>query len=470
MSWTNSSSPSPSLTTTTTATSGRGVPVTPAMAGSRFFPKSSATSNILSPTFPSQINSGDPVRASVAHLLVRAYTLPCSTAAQAFSQLVQPTARFQLALDALLPLLNSSVELAQRILVSFILYSMYAPYPISLNPFKSALYATFVKERGHATQVATEGGFSENEQLVWVLWKILKGDGNDIGPYSPSTLTRSPLLPELRASNLFLEEESSLDSNLTEAGISDLPQQGTTQEARILDLKGSSAGQSLTVNAELHVSPEEDEQNERIAHGMKLLLAARDRTLTLTEQRILTPLIPSLTSPPVITSMDLPPIVAHNPNIAYQLVLALLTSNPLNAQPHGPSAYIDALKQLPPTLPSFDLLVRLLQDTTILIDSSTGGKTTVADVIYTEVLGRFIHESIKWLENAEREEREGLISDDRFAKGVQNFCRFYASLIRLSVVDTTSDADTTEMIHFTLRNARFEEANTLYRILAAGRF
>ena len=85
---------------------------TPAMAGSRLFTKSSTASNILSPTFPGQISSGDPVRASVAHLLVRAYTLPCSTAAQAFSQLVQPTARFQLALDALLPLLNPSVEVS----------------------------------------------------------------------------------------------------------------------------------------------------------------------------------------------------------------------------------------------------------------------------------------------------------------------------------------------------------------------
>ncbi|KAI6118290.1 hypothetical protein F5141DRAFT_1000219 [Pisolithus sp. B1] len=486
MSWANSSSPSPSLSLTTTTTTSRGVPVTPAMAGSRFFPKSSTATNILSPTFASQINSGDPVRASVAHLLVRACTLPCSTAAQAFSQIVQPTARFQLALDALLPLLNSSVELAQRILVSFILYSMYAPYPISLNPFKSALYATFVKERGRCTEFAAEGGFSENEQLVWVLWKILKGDGNDIGPYSPSTLTRSPLLPELRASNLILEEESLLDSDPNDAfvvlygwllaatfdffrGISDLTRRGTTQQPRVLH-PGTSAGQSLTATTEPHISPEEDERNERIAHGMKLLLAARDRTLTLTEQRILTPLIPNLTSPPMITSMDLPPIVAHNSNIAYQLVLALLTSNALNAQPQGPSAYIDALKRLPPTLPSFDLLVQLLRDTTTLTDFATGGKTTVVDVIHLEVLGSFIHECIKWLENAEREEREGLISDDRFAKGVQNLCRFYASLIRLSVVDTTSDADTTEMVHFTLHNARFEEANALYRILASGRF
>ncbi|KAI9458256.1 hypothetical protein HD554DRAFT_2029679 [Boletus coccyginus] len=441
------------------------------MAGSRLFSKSSSASSILSPTFPGQISSGDPVRASVAHLLVRAYTLPCSTAAQAFSQLVQPTARFQLALDALLPLLNSSVELAQRILVSFILYSMYAPYPISLNPFKSALYATFLKERGYAIGIAAEGGFSENEQLVWVLWKILKGDGNDIGPYSPSTLTRSPLLPELRASNLFLDEENLTETRTPERdrAISVLQGYHRHQSAdhtpvQVFKPKPPSPAQTL----EVKVTPEEDEKKEQISRGMKLLLAARDRVLTLTERRILTPMIPDLTSPPMITSMDLPSIVANNPNLAHQLFLALLTA--ANAQLQGPYPYLDVLTGLPPTLPSFDLLVRLLQDTSIVIDPATGGKTTIADIVRVEVLGRFIHESIKWLDNAEREEREGLVSDDRFAKGVQTLCRFYASLLRLSIVDMGLDADTAEMAHFTLRNSRFEEANALYRLLATGRF
>jgi hypothetical protein len=117
------------------------------------------------------------------------------------------------------------IKLDQRILVCFILYSLYAPHPIGINPFKSVLYNTFVKERDQAVKTARVGAVNENEQLVWVLWKILKGDGNDvstvfvvsldnsdrndqIGPYSPSTLARSPLPPKLRASNLTLEEES----------------------------------------------------------------------------------------------------------------------------------------------------------------------------------------------------------------------------------------------------------------------
>ena len=64
--------------------------------------------------------------------------------------------------------------------MSYILYSLYAPHPIAINPFKSVLYATFVRERETAIRVANSGGIGENEQLVWVLWKILKGDGSDV--------------------------------------------------------------------------------------------------------------------------------------------------------------------------------------------------------------------------------------------------------------------------------------------------
>lgn len=58
----------------------------------------------------------DTVKASVGHLLTRAFSLPCSTAALAFTQLVQPISRFQLALDALLPLLDSNTEVSVCIL------------------------------------------------------------------------------------------------------------------------------------------------------------------------------------------------------------------------------------------------------------------------------------------------------------------------------------------------------------------
>lgn len=112
------------------------------------------------------------------------------------------------------------------------------------------------------------------------------------------------------------------------------------------------------------------------------------------------------------------------------------------------------------------MLGRLLRDQTSLAN----GLYTVSHIVRAEVLGRFIHECINWLEHAEQNEREGLISDDRFAKGVQNLCRFYLSLIKLGIVDPGLDADSAEMAHFSLRNARLEDANALYRALALGKY
>ncbi len=124
---------------------------------------------------------------------------------------------------------------------------------------------------------------------------------------------------------------------------------------------------------------------------------------------------------------------------------------------------------------------RLLREPTM----SANGSIVIADLVRTEVLGKFVHECINWLDQAELQEKEGLISDDRFTKGVQNvgclpvlciriltrnsFAGFYTSLIKLSLVDAALDADTAEMAHFSLRHSRFEEANHLYRILATGR-
>jgi len=59
------------------------------------------------PPHPAAQAHADPLYASVGHLLSKACSNTCFTAAQAFAQLVQPNARFQLALDALLPILDS---------------------------------------------------------------------------------------------------------------------------------------------------------------------------------------------------------------------------------------------------------------------------------------------------------------------------------------------------------------------------
>ncbi|KAI0370934.1 hypothetical protein BV20DRAFT_1035585 [Pilatotrama ljubarskyi] len=386
-----------------------------------------------------QIMSADSTRASVTHLLAGACSSPCSTAAHTFMQVVPPLSRFQVALDVLMPMLDARVELSQRILVSYILYSLYAPHPININPFKSVLHMTFVKERQLAVQVADSGGASENEQLIWVLWKILRGEGSDIGPFSPNTLATSPLPPQLRAAYLTLEEETAAGS------------------VRNVDASAPlSASESADGTRGVEVSAERDRETEKLSYAMTLLLAARDRVLTLAEQR--------LASLPLVTSLDLPAIIANNTTLAHPLLNALLAAD----SEQGPDTYLDVLRYLPPTLSSFDLMGRLLHDTTIVTDAATGGRTTIADLVRIEVLGWFIHNSVSWLDRAEQDEREGNISDDRFAKGVQNLCRFFHALIKLSIVDPGSDADSAEMAHFALRNSRFEEANALYRVLAHG--
>lgn len=138
----------------------------------------------------------------------------------------------------------------------------------------------------------------------------------------------------------------------------------------------------------------------------------------------MTPLIPHLAESSAITSIDLAPIISTNPLIAQPLLVALLVKATSTPVPLGVSPYLEVLRYLPPTLPSFDLIGRLLRDPTVLTDSTTGGRTTVADLVRSEVLGWFIHEAIGWLERAEQEEREGTISDDRFAKGLQNVSRW----------------------------------------------
>ena len=57
---------------------------------------------------------------------------------------------------------------------------MYAPHPISINPFATVLHAIFVRETNKALEIEKDGGLAENDQFVYVLWKVLKGDGKDV--------------------------------------------------------------------------------------------------------------------------------------------------------------------------------------------------------------------------------------------------------------------------------------------------
>ena len=81
--------------------------------------------------------------------------------------------------------------------------------------------------------------------------------------------------------------------------------------------------------------------------------------------------------------------------------------------------YLDAIRKLPPTMQSFNLIAKLLRPTHL------GGATSeqqddspevrVAILIKTDVLGGFVSGCVRWIEHAEQEEKEGEIHDDRVA-------------------------------------------------------
>ena len=133
-------------------------------------------------------------------------------------------------------------------------------------------------------------------------------------------------------------------------------------------------------------------------------------------------------------------MIALNPALGHPLVVQLLgnaAGSELNIS-FARSDVLDMLRRLPPTLPSFDVMGRLLRDQTTVralddgrpfTDSdmnntgAIGGsfrKTTIADLVRIEVLGAFVLNSISWVEQTEKEALQGLVSDDRAAKGVQN--------------------------------------------------
>lgn len=221
-------------------------------------------------------------------------------------------------------------QLAQRILVSFILYSLYAPYPVAVNPFKSALLVTYIKEREKAVGLSKSGGISPNEQFVWVLWKILKGDGNDVcvrlvgastkfDPPCRSHLILPALYP---AAHYRLSLERLIWSSMTICTIvyltcSSFPSlfvvgpdalfrdnctysyfQHTSRQSASSDTNGSNlhnypTGKDTRIQRQTPdlytrspVSTQDDRVNEQLVQAMRLLLAARERVLTLTEQRV----------------------------------------------------------------------------------------------------------------------------------------------------------------------------------------
>jgi hypothetical protein len=154
--------------------------------------------------------------------------------------------------------------------------------------------------------------------------------------------------------------------------------------------------------------------NDQAARAIVLLLDARTRTLTLSEQRSIIPLISQICDSRTLTSLDLAPIANYNPSIAVLLFSRLIKT----AGKDELESYLHALASLPPTLPTFDIWGRLLKDNETVLEADEG--YTVARVVRESALGRFVHDSIRYLEGLKREEP----GDDRWMIGVRNVSRF----------------------------------------------
>lgn len=63
---------------------------------------------------------------------------------------------------------------------------------MSINPFATVLHAVFVRETNKALEMERGGGFAENDQFVYVLWKILKGDGKDVSDRNTYLIPLNP--------------------------------------------------------------------------------------------------------------------------------------------------------------------------------------------------------------------------------------------------------------------------------------
>ncbi|KAJ7480992.1 hypothetical protein FB451DRAFT_1556409 [Mycena latifolia] len=196
-------------------------------------------------------------------------------------------------------------------------------------------------------------GVAPNEPLVWVLWKILKGDGDDIGPckYSPSALAPPLRGLRLRRRNVFDAPQrppcGAPERTITpeEAARRRGERRSRTRCARVLSL------------AEQCVHRSSSSSLSSLRSG----LANKNLNCTATEA-----------AAPTLAPPDLVPLAAHNPAL-----FAAVFSSSYSASRAAPSTfasvsatsayvapaaapYLAALTALPSTLPTFDVLRRLL--------------------------------------------------------------------------------------------------------------
>lgn len=113
-------------------------------------------------------------------------------------------------------------------------------------------------------------------------------------------------------------------------------------------------------------------------------------------------LLPSLSPllPFIFPPLFLAPITQHNPTLAEVFLLHLHT-----AHPDHRGTYIDALASLPPTLPSLDLISKLLREP--VSGAEEENDVSLGEVVRFDVLGRFWGQVVDQLDGLEVRRRAG---------------------------------------------------------------
>jgi hypothetical protein len=75
------------------------------------------------------------------------------------------------------------IQNSVRIAAAYVLYLLYAPHHIDLNPFQSAISDLFTAEQSKLIRdLSGDTGETPhgNIQLAWTLWKVLRNQGADV--------------------------------------------------------------------------------------------------------------------------------------------------------------------------------------------------------------------------------------------------------------------------------------------------
>ncbi|KAF9514399.1 hypothetical protein BS47DRAFT_1485122 [Hydnum rufescens UP504] len=406
---------------------------------------------------------------TVLALFSSSLSQPCALGFKRFQALIPQGLHFEAALSELLPVLrrgtdasdvHTNVSLqerwARRIFCAYIIYALYLPHSISINPFTSSLeeITSEISQSIPGTEDA------EERALMWslgiCLQSILQDRGSLLDDRTPLQLSLtgiqfSEARPTTKEENPVMSRRPPEIDSSQLRGRSFPPQNGNLDHGDSSVIEKSEDTMSI------------DQQWANIA------TAAQSRVITLSEQRIILSGLSKI-PPPTLRSFLGPETLASlttwNIRIATPIISHLLQSPESHPGPDTVrEPYLAALCQLHPTLNSWSTFKWALPS------------SELRRLIRYRVIDTFISNALQIIEANERENPGDVDDEGPTVRAVQLLCKFVRSVLRsdsLSMSSTGAEETETfrggldvELTNFALSHSRLTEANALYRLLAS---